>query len=81
MNIRLEMHPHRLTDTADDRVEVIAVPEKAHAFPIRRNALLLGEKIAARDNIRLVGGFGDAEGDVAGAGVVGDNGEGIVPVC
>ena len=80
VNVGLEIHPHGLADAADDRVEVIAVPEEAYALPIRRDSLLLGLQVGAWRHAGLVGRFGNAEGDVAGGGVVSEDSEDVMPV-
>ena len=81
VQIRLEVNAHRLTDAAQHRVEVVAVPEEGYALPVSGNALFLGEKVAAGGDVRFVGGLGNAEGDVAGGGVVGGNGDLVHAVC
>ena len=80
VHILLEDHLHGLADAAQHRVEVVAVPEEAHALAVSGDGLLLGLQVAARRDTRLVGGLRDAEGDVAGGGVVSGDGDDVAAI-
>ena len=79
VQIVLVVDLHRLAEAAQHGIEIVAVPEKAHALPVFRHALILALQVAARLNTRLVGGLGDAAGDIAGAGVVRGHGDDVLP--
>ena len=61
---------HRSCDTADGRIEIIAIPEKSDPLPVSRSLFILRHQIGARLYIRLVRRFCDTQTDISRCGII-----------